>query len=53
MGHHPAPGRIGKEFGATIPKTRGQDPITVQESKAFKDAVAEVGQAFREIEEQK
>ena len=48
-----APGRIGKEFGATLPKTRGQDPMAVQESKAFKDAVGEVGQAFRQIEDRK
>ena len=48
-----APGRIGKEFGATLPKTRGQDPMAIQESKAFKDAVGEVGQAFRQIEERK
>jgi ABC-type nitrate/sulfonate/bicarbonate transport system ATPase subunit len=48
-----APGRIGKEFGATLPKSRGQDPMAVQESKAFKDAVGEVGQAFRQIEDRK
>ena len=48
-----APGRIGKEFGATLPKTRGQDPMAVQDSKAFKDAVGEVGQAFRQIEDRK
>jgi len=48
-----APGRIGKAFDATLPKTRGQDPMAVQESKPFKDAVGEVGQAFRQIEEQK
>jgi ABC-type nitrate/sulfonate/bicarbonate transport system ATPase subunit len=48
-----APGRIGKAFDATLPKTRGQDPMAVQETKAFKDAVTEVGQAFRQIEDRK
>jgi len=46
----PAPGRIVKTFEDVIPKTRGADPMEVQESKAFKDAVAEIGHAFREVE---
>lgn len=49
----PAPGRIGKEFIDIIPHTRGEDPIKVQESKAFKDAVSEVTDAFRAIEARK
>jgi NitT/TauT family transport system ATP-binding protein len=46
----PAPGRIGKEFRETIPHTRNEDPITAQESKAFKDVVADVAHAFRALE---
>ena len=46
----PAPGRIVRTFEEVIPKTRGADPMEVQESKAFKDAVAEIGRAFREVE---
>jgi NitT/TauT family transport system ATP-binding protein len=46
----PGPGRIGKEFREAIPRTRDDDPITAQESKAFKDVVAEVAHAFRELE---
>ena len=49
----PAPGRIVKTFEDVIPKTRGADPMEVQESKAFKDAVAEVGRAFREVEQKR
>lgn len=45
-----APGRIGKDFQETIPHTRSEDPITAQESKAFKDVVAEVAHAFRALE---
>jgi NitT/TauT family transport system ATP-binding protein len=44
------PGRIVRTFDDVIPKTRGADPMEVQESQAFKDAVAEVGRAFREVE---
>ena len=29
-----APGRIGREFEDIIPKTRGTDPLTVQETAA-------------------
>ncbi len=46
----PAPGRIGREFKSEIPPTRNLDPFMAQESKAFKDTVAEVARAFREIE---
>ena len=49
----PAPGRIGREFRENIPHTRGADPMTVQESHEFKEIVAEVGRAFREIEAQR
>ena len=46
----PAPGRIGKVFDETVPYTRDADPITVQESKAFKEVVAAVAHAFRSLE---
>jgi NitT/TauT family transport system ATP-binding protein len=45
-----APGRIAREFSAVIPATRDANPLEVQESAPFKEAVAEVGQAFREID---
>ncbi len=45
-----APGRIAREFSAVIPTTRDADPMEVQESTPFKEAVAEVGQAFREVD---
>ena len=45
-----APGRIAREFSSVIPKTRDADPLEVQESAPFKEAVAEVGQAFREVD---
>jgi NitT/TauT family transport system ATP-binding protein len=45
-----APGRIAREFSAVIPTTRDADPLEVQESAPFKEAVAEVGQAFREVD---
>ena len=44
------PGRIVRQFEDGIPKTRGTDPLAVQETAAFKAAVAEVGKAFREVE---
>ena len=44
------PGRIAREFKDVIPKTRDADPLAVQETAAFKEAVAEVGKAFREVE---
>ncbi len=46
----PAPGRIGREFVERIPRTRNLDPIEVQESPGFKEVVAEVAHAFRELE---
>jgi NitT/TauT family transport system ATP-binding protein len=45
-----APGRIAREFSAVIPATRDADPMEVQESAPFKEAVAEVGRAFREVD---
>ncbi len=45
-----APGRILRQFDDVIPKTRDADPMAVQESTAFKEAVAEVSRAFREAE---
>jgi len=47
------PGRIAREFQETIPKTRDADPIAVQETAAFKEAVAEVGEAFRKVDVRK
>jgi ABC-type nitrate/sulfonate/bicarbonate transport system ATPase subunit len=47
------PGRIAREFKDAIPKTRGADPLAVQETTAFKEAVAEIGKAFREVEGRK
>jgi ABC-type nitrate/sulfonate/bicarbonate transport system ATPase subunit len=47
------PGRIAREFKDGIPKTRGRDPLAVQETAAFKQAVAEVGEAFRQVETRK
>jgi NitT/TauT family transport system ATP-binding protein len=44
------PGRIAREFKDIIPKTRDADPIVAQEAPAFKEAVGEVGRAFREVE---
>ncbi len=45
----PAPGRIGKVFDETVPRTRDTDPITTQVGKAFKDVVADVARAFRAL----
>ncbi len=47
------PGRIAHEFKDSIPKTRGADPLVVQETSAFKQAVAQVANAFREVEARK
>jgi len=44
------PGRVAREFKDVIPKTRDADPMSVQESAAFKEAVREVGEAFRQVE---
>jgi NitT/TauT family transport system ATP-binding protein len=46
------PGRIAHEFKDVIPKTRDSDPIAAQNTPAFKDAVEDVGRAFREVEAQ-
>jgi NitT/TauT family transport system ATP-binding protein len=45
-----APGRIAHEFKDAIPPTRDSDPMAAQETAAFKEAVAEVGRAFRAVE---
>jgi NitT/TauT family transport system ATP-binding protein len=45
-----APGRIAREFSAIIPATRDADPLEVQEGADFKEAVREIGEAFREID---
>jgi NitT/TauT family transport system ATP-binding protein len=47
------PGRIAHEFKDGIPKTRGADPLAVQETEPFERAVAEVAKAFREVEGRK
>jgi NitT/TauT family transport system ATP-binding protein len=47
------PGRIAHEFKDVIPKTRENDPLAVQETAAFKNAVREVGEAFRKAEGRK
>jgi NitT/TauT family transport system ATP-binding protein len=47
------PGRIVHEFKEAIPKTRDADPLEVQEMSAFKDAVREVGEAFRKVDARK
>jgi NitT/TauT family transport system ATP-binding protein len=47
------PGRIAHEFKDVIPKTRENDPLAVQETAAFKNAVREVGEAFRKVEARK
>ena len=48
----PSPGRIGREFHDEIPYTRRNNPMETQQSGAFKDLVAEIGQAFRALEQQ-
>ncbi len=45
-----APGRIAAEIRDAIPPTRDADPLAVQESRAFKEAVAEVARVFRKVE---
>ena len=47
------PGRIAHEFRDVIPKTRESDPLAVQETAAFKNAVREVGEAFSKVEARK
>ena len=47
----PAPGRIGREFDdVIIPPTHDADPIQVQETPEFKDAVGAVAHAFHELQ---
>jgi NitT/TauT family transport system ATP-binding protein len=47
-----APAEIAKVYeGDIIPRTRDSDPLLVQQSAVFKEAVDEVGHAFREIEQ--
>ena len=46
----PAPGKLGKQFSDSIPRTRGEDPLVMQERRDFKDAVADVARVFRELE---
>ena len=46
----PAPGTIGARFEDVIPPTRDSDPMQVQESPRFKEAVAEVAHAFSRLE---
>ena len=43
-------GRIARVFDDVIPATRETDPMEVQESEPFKDAVREVGESFRAID---
>jgi NitT/TauT family transport system ATP-binding protein len=45
-----APGRIARAFDDIIPPTRDTDPMEVQESAPFKEAVRDVGEAFREVD---
>jgi len=45
-----APGRIVREFTDVIPPTHDADPLLVQESQEFKDAVGEVAHAFHRVE---
>jgi NitT/TauT family transport system ATP-binding protein len=45
-----APGTIGKTFHDIIPPTRDADPLLVQESAEFKEAVGEVARAFTALE---
>jgi NitT/TauT family transport system ATP-binding protein len=45
-----APGRIARVFDDVIPATRETDPMEVQESEPFKEAVREVGKSFRAID---
>lgn len=47
----PAPGRIGRVFEDVIPPSHDSDPLLVQETAEFKDAVGEVAHAFHELQE--
>ena len=46
----PAPGRIARVFDDIIPPTHDADPLLVQETSAFKEAVGAVAHAFHEVE---
>jgi NitT/TauT family transport system ATP-binding protein len=46
----PAPGQIGKIISDPIPRTRGEDPLVMQETSQFRQAVAEVTETFRGLE---
>ncbi len=45
----PAPGRIGRELAAEIPRTRGTVPLAAQSTREFQAAVDRVTEIFREI----
>jgi NitT/TauT family transport system ATP-binding protein len=44
-----APGRIAYEIKDCIPPTLGEDPLMIQESPVFKEAVRIVGECFQRI----
>lgn len=46
----PAPGRVGKEFQEIFPPEPGVNPMLVQETSRFKDAVGEVARTFHELQ---
>jgi NitT/TauT family transport system ATP-binding protein len=45
-----APGRLGEVFDDVLPPPRGGNPMEIQESREFKEIVAEVGRAFTKME---
>ena len=45
-----APGRVVREYDDLMPPAHDADPIEVQASQPFKDAVSEVVHTFREVE---
>lgn len=45
-----APARLEKVYENLLPRTRQDDPLLVQQSPQFKEALAEVAQAFHAIE---
>ncbi len=47
------PGRIVQEFDDIVPPTRDSDPLAVQESSAFKEALRQVTRALHQIEERR
>lgn len=46
----PAPGRVGREFQEIFPPEQGVNPMLVQETRRFKDAVGEVAQTFHDLQ---